>query len=53
MKDVQSSPSHLLHEFVSESHDIGLSLTLAKRTTFEPHPTVGLGQCSLEFRILL
>lgn len=50
---VRSSTSHLLHEFVSKSHDIRLSLTLAKRTTLEPHATVCFGQRSLEFRVLL
>ena len=53
VKDVQSSPSHLLHEPVSESHDVRLSLTLAKFATLEPHATVGFCQCSLEFGILL
>jgi len=52
--DVQSSSSlHFLHEFVGKSHDVRLSLTLAKRTTLEPHATVGLCQRLFEFGILL
>ena len=44
---VQSSLSHLLEQPVSESHDIRLSLTLAKFAALEPHATVGFGQRSL------
>ena len=53
MDDRESSTSHLLHELVSESHDISLCASLAKRTTLEPHATVRFGQRSLKFRILL